>query len=66
METLEAIEVKTSIKHLRIENTDIFLEDISEGKGKITVSDTWEYNYSYYWGAMGGNISEFISRTNSD
>lgn len=56
----------SSIQKIRIGNTDIFLEDMGEGKGKITVSDTYGYNYSMYWGAMEGTLSEFIKRINSD
>ena len=52
------------LRKVKIDNTDIFLEDLGENQGKITVSNTWGYNYSYYWGAMGGNLSDFICGIN--
>lgn len=48
------------IKILRIDNTDVFLEDMGSNKGKITISDTYDHNYSYFWGSMGGTLEEFI------
>ena len=51
---------QSTIKKIRIDNTDIFLEDFEPGKGKITVSDTYGHNYSYFWGAMGRPLAEFI------
>jgi hypothetical protein len=54
------------IKKIRIDNTDIFLEDFEPGKGKITVSDTYGHNYSYYWGAMGSSLAEFICSINEE
>lgn len=49
---------------IKIENTDVFLEDFEPNQGKITISDTHGHNYSTYWGAMGSNICEFIIRIN--
>lgn len=55
------------MKQIKIGQTDIFLEDFEkEGQGKITISDDWRGAYTYFWGAMGSNISEFILRINSD
>ena len=56
----------SKIKNIKIDNTDIFLEDIGENQGKITISNTYGYNYSCYWGAMGGYLADFISKINGD
>lgn len=53
------------IERIKIDNTDVFLEDLGPGKGKITLSDTYNHNYSYFWGAMGGNLKEFLSYINA-
>lgn len=55
-----------AIEKIRIDNTDIFLEDFEPGKGKITISDTYGHNYSYYWGAMGRPLREFICVINEE
>lgn len=51
---------------LRIKETDVFLDDQGEGRGKITISNSYGYNYSSYWGAMGGSLKDFILRINDD
>lgn len=53
------------MKTLRIDSTDIFLDDKGEGKGKITISDMWMGAYNCYWGAMGGSLEEFLLGINS-
>lgn len=55
-----------SILRLKIDNTDIFLEEMGENRGKITISDTYGHNYSMFWGAMGGTLKEFICRINPE
>jgi len=65
-EALLLARVSGSVCRLKIETTDVFLEDFGEGKGKITLSDTYGHNYSMFWGAMGGSLSDFILRINSD
>lgn len=57
---------QSKINKIRIDNTDIFLEDFEPGKGKITVSDTYGHNYSYYWGAMGSSLAEFVCGINEE
>ena len=54
------------IKNIKIENTDVFLEDFAKNQGKITLSNTYGYNYSCYWGSMGSNLSKFICQINSE
>lgn len=51
---------------LKIEETDIFLQELGPNQGKITVSNTYGYNYSYYWGSMGGTLKEFLQTINSE
>jgi len=53
------------ITKIRIGDTDVYLEDYDNGRGKIVVSNSYGHNYSYYWGAMSGTLSEFICRINS-
>lgn len=63
---LPETDANASIMRLKIDNTDIFLEELGENKGKITISDTYGHNYSMFWGAMGGTLKEFICRINPE
>jgi len=54
------------MKTLNIEGTDIYMEDIEDGRGKITISDSWRGAYTHFWGAMGSNISKFLCDINAD
>lgn len=54
------------MKHIEIGNTDVFLEDLGNSKGKISITDTEGYNYSYFWGAMGDSLEKFLCRINED
>lgn len=47
--------IKEEVKHLRVQNTDVYLHEYGEGKGKLTISNDYSHNYSYYWGAMGSS-----------
>jgi hypothetical protein len=58
--------INDNIIRFKIDNTDVFIEDLGEGKGKLSITNTYGHNYSYYWGAMGSNITEFILRINSE
>ncbi|AGO47542.1 hypothetical protein Phi4:1_gp009 [Cellulophaga phage phi4:1] len=49
---------------IKIDNTDIFLEDLGEGRGKIIIANTQGYNFSYFWGSMGSNLKDFLLRIN--
>ena len=53
------------LTRIKIDNTDVFLEELGNSKGKITISDTYNHNYSYFWGAMGGTLVDFICSINS-
>lgn len=46
--------------NLKIEGTDIILQDLEKGQGKIIIANTYGFNFSYFWGAMGSSLSEFI------
>lgn len=60
-------EVKADcVTRIKIDNCDVFLEDLGNGKGKITISDTYDHNYSYFWGAMGSTLAEFLSGINKE
>jgi len=53
-------------ENLNLGFTDIILIDYELGQGKIIISDTnWGYNFSYYWGAMGSTLKEFLCRINA-
>jgi len=51
---------------LKIDETEIFLEELGENKGKIIIANPYGHNYSMYWGSMGGTLKEFIVSINSD
>lgn len=57
--------IMDNIKKLRIQEIDVYLEDIRENAGKVTISGT-DRNYSAQWGAMNGNLTEFLLKINSD
>jgi hypothetical protein len=53
---------------IKIGTADIILQDFGDGNGKIIISDSnWDYNFSYWWGAMGKNtnLRRFIKEINS-
>lgn len=54
------------MKTIKIDKTDIFIDDHSPGKGKITVSDPFRGAFTSSWGAMGGDLSEFLCSINAD
>ena len=54
------------MEHIKINKTDIFLEDFGEGKGKISITDIDGYNYSTFWGAMNSPLDDFLYKINSD
>lgn len=60
-------EVQTieTVLRIRVKETDVFFDNDEVGKGKLTISN-WRGSYSYYWGSMGSNLQEFITRINSD
>lgn len=53
------------MEHFRIDYADIFIDDQGEGRGKIIIADSYnDYNFSYFWGAMGNkSMVEFLIGT---
>ena len=45
---------------IKIEETEVILQDYGEGKGKIIIANPYNMNFSYYWSAMGGSLKEFL------
>jgi hypothetical protein len=58
--------MENTLRKIKIDDTDIFLDDMGENCGKITISNAYGHNYSTYWGSMGGDLSDFLLRINSD
>lgn len=54
------------MEHYKIDDTDVFIEEIAPHKGKITISNTSGHNYSTSWVAMGGTLKEFLCKINED
>src|ERR1700761_5725172 len=53
--------------NIKIDTTDIILMDVGSGRGKIIISDTSrQFTSSYFWGAMGSSLPDFLLRINSD
>lgn len=50
-----------TIKKIKVGEIDVFLENFELGRGKLTISGS-DRNYSYFWGAMGGTLENFILR----
>ena len=56
----------SNITKLKIDDNEVFLEELGPNQGKIILSDSYGHNYSYYWGAMGGTLKDFILHINED
>lgn len=57
------------MEHIKIKSADIIFQEISDGKGKIIISDdVYGYNFSYSWNAMGKNTSlkSFLKKIDAD
>lgn len=54
------------INKIKIGDYDIYFEPIDENKGKIVITTSSGDNYSYFWGAMGNDLYEFIYKINAD
>ncbi len=57
---------KQDVKRYKIGYTDIFIDIQGKTQGKITISDTMQGSFSYYWGAMGGGMIEFLKCIDND
>lgn len=60
------VEEKIAIKKIRINGWVIYLEDLGDGKGKVIAESNLGKTYSYFWGSMGSDLEEFITRINAD
>lgn len=49
----------------RIDETDVILQDFEFGRGKIIISNS-QHNVSYFWGAMGSTLTDFLTTINLD
>ena len=63
---METIQLEPKLKKLTVNDADVFLEDFENGKGKITISSYEKGAFTFYWGAMGSDISQFLLDTNGD
>jgi hypothetical protein len=53
------------MEKIKIGEVDVILEDLGNGAGKIIVASA-HYNGSTYWGAMGGDLKDFLKGINQD
>lgn len=53
------------MNRFKIETADIILENTETGKGKIIISDLYNGSFSYFWGAMGDTIENFLKSIDS-
>jgi hypothetical protein len=53
------------MQKIRIDEVDVILDELGENQGKIIISGYDTHNYSYFWGAMGGDLKSFLVRINS-
>ena len=54
------------MEHFKVNNADVFFDDLGNGKGKLIISDDeYGYNFSYYWGSMGCNLKQFLKSIDS-
>lgn len=51
---------------LKIDNTEVILQNYEFGQGKIIVSNLDEGSFSFYWGSMNATIENFLKSTNAD
>ena len=49
---------------IKIGHTDVILQELGENQGKIIISHWDSYNFSHYWGSMGGTLKEFLCQIN--
>jgi len=53
-----------SMIRFKIDEYQIIMEELGENQGKIIITRWDNRNYSYYWGAMGKTLNEFIKSIN--
>ena len=52
------------MESIKIDDAEIILQELGEGKGKIIITASYGYNFSCFWGAMGGTLKEFLLNIN--
>lgn len=57
--------VTETITNYKIDNHNVFLISSETGKGRCAINGPY-HNYSYYWGAMGCPLEEFLCNINSE
>ena len=45
---------------LKIDESDVILDDKGNGRGKVTISGPDKMNFSYEWGAMNSSLRDFL------
>jgi hypothetical protein len=48
------------MERITIDGTDVLLDDLGEGRGKIIIANSYGNNYSTYWGSMNSSLREFL------
>ena len=51
---------------LTVNEATVILDDKGGGAGKIIIASDWGYNFSSYWGSMGGDLNSFICDVNAE
>lgn len=54
------------MNRFKINSADVLLENFNVGQGKIIISDLQFGSWSFYWGAMGSSIEEFLTRIDKE
>jgi hypothetical protein len=62
---MEALIETEQVEIIRIEETEVILKELGEDRGKVIVSNA-DRSYSYFWGAMGGTLKQFLCEINED
>lgn len=57
---------EVQIQKLHLRDHVVYLEDLGPNQGKVIVTSGSGQSWSYYWGAMGGDLKAFLCRINGD
>lgn len=49
---------------LHVNEAKVILDDKGNGQGELIIASSWGYNFSTYWGSMGGSMKDFICSIN--
>jgi hypothetical protein len=50
---------------IKINETEVLLQNYEHGRGKIIVSDLYNGSYSYFWGSMSKSLEDFLMSINA-